>query len=63
MKEDLCRAFCDEIAKEIPVGLAVSTPFRRSDGDAVSFYVIQNSTVPGLARLEDDGQTIAYLEA
>ena len=64
MKEDLCRAFCDEIAvKEVPVGLAVSTPFRRSDGDAVAFYVIQNSTVPGLARLEDDGQTIAYLEA
>lgn len=64
MKEEICRAFCDEIVvTEVPVGLAVSTPFRRADGDAIGFYVIRNATLPGLARLEDDGQTMPYLEA
>lgn len=64
MKKELCKAFCDEIAlKEVPVGLAVSTTFRRSDGDAISFYVVRDKSLPGLARLEDDGQTIPYLEA
>jgi hypothetical protein len=61
---DLCEAFCNEISvKEVPVGLAVSTPFRRSDGDAVSFYVVYDSLMPGLAHLEDDGETMPYLEA
>ncbi len=61
---DLCRAFCNEISiKEVPAGLAVSTPFRRSDGDAVAFYVVYDSVLPGLVRLEDDGETMPYLEA
>jgi hypothetical protein len=64
MKEQLCRAFCNEISvREVPIGLAVSTAFRRSDGDAVGFYVVRNANEPGLAHLEDDGQTIPYLEA
>ena len=64
MKEELCRAFCNEISvKEVPAGLAVSTPFRRSDGDAIGFYVMRNETAPGIARLEDDGETMPYLEA
>jgi hypothetical protein len=64
MKEELCRAFCNEISvKEVPAGLAVSTPFRRSDGDAVSFYVVRDGTLPGLSHLEDDGETVPYLEA
>lgn len=64
MKTELCRAFCDEISvREVPVGLAVSTAFRRSDGDAITFYVVQNRQTPGLAHLEDDGETIPYLEA
>ena len=63
MKEEICRAFCNEISvTEVPAGLAISTPFRRSDGDAVAFYVVRNSTAP-VAHLEDDGQTIPYLEA
>ena len=45
------------------MGLAVSTPFRRSDGDAVAFYVVGNPTARGISRLEDDGQTIPYLQA
>jgi hypothetical protein len=61
---DLCRAFCNEISvKEVPAGLAVSTPFRRSDGDAVSFYVVHDTVLPGLARIEDDWETMPYLEA
>ena len=64
MKDELCRAFCNEITvKDVPAGLAVSTPFRRSDGDAVSFYVVRDAALPGFARIEDDGQTIPYLEA
>jgi len=64
MKEAICRAFCDEIRiQEVPVGLAISTAFRRADGDAVSFYAIRNEAHPSLVRLEDDGTTIPALEA
>ncbi|MGB8279163.1 MAG: DUF1828 domain-containing protein [Methylovirgula sp.] len=64
MKEEICRAFCDEIRiKEVPVGLAVSTAFRRADGDSIAFYAIRNPIEPGLVHLEDDGTTIPYLEA
>jgi hypothetical protein len=64
IKEDICRAFCNDVVVTIvPIGLAIGTPFRRSDGDAISFYVNTSNTLPGLARLEDDGETIPYLEA
>ncbi len=64
MKEAICRAFCDEIRiKEVPIGLAVSTAFRRPDGDAIAFYAVRNSGEPALVHLEDDGATIPYLEA
>jgi hypothetical protein len=64
MKAEICKAFCDEInVREVPVGLAVSTALRRSDGDAIGFYVVKNRLQPGLAHLEDDGTTIPYLEA
>jgi hypothetical protein len=64
MKDELCRAFCNEISvKEVPAGLAIGTPFRRGDGDRVAFYVVRDAALPGLARLEDDGETIPYLEA
>jgi hypothetical protein len=64
MKDAICRAFCNEISvREVPVGLAVSTSFRRSDGDAIAFYIVRNATMPGIAHLEDDGQTMPYLEA
>jgi hypothetical protein len=64
MKEELCRAFCNEIAvREVPAGLAISTAFRRADGDPISFYVTRSSTLSGFSRVEDDGQTIPYLEA
>ncbi len=64
MKDQICRAFCDEIRlREVPAGIAVSTALRRSDGDAIGFYVVKNPLESGLAHLEDDGTTIPYLEA
>ncbi len=61
MKADLCNAFCNEITvTTVPYGLAVSTAFRRDDGDRVSFYVVE--LADGKFRLEDDGATIPLLE-
>lgn len=62
MKEAICKAFCDDIRIcEVPVGLAVSTSWRRSDGDAVGFYIVRDDT--NVFHLEDDGTTIPFLEA
>lgn len=62
MKIELCEAFCNDITvTEVPAGLAVSTAFKRDDGDRVSFYVVE--TEDGALRLEDDGATIQQLEA
>lgn len=59
--EDFCRAFCSLLAlHEIPIGYVLRTPFRRADGDAVAIYLRRGED--GTYRLEDDGQTIAYLE-
>jgi hypothetical protein len=64
VKQDICRAFCDQIRiKEVPIGLAISTAFRRADGDAIGFYAVRNSGEPALVHLEDDGTTVPYLEA
>lgn len=63
MREELCNAFCNEISvKEVPAGLSVSTAFRRTDGDPIEFYIAKGPAT-GLARLEDDGKTVPYLEA
>jgi hypothetical protein len=64
MREAICKAFCEEIRiKEVPAGLAISTAFRRADGDAISFYAVRNRLEPALVHLEDDGTTVPYLEA
>lgn len=61
MKADLCRAFCNDIAvTAVPAGLAVSTAFKRDDGDRIAFYVIEDDG--GFCHLEDDGATIPLLE-
>ncbi|MGA9582089.1 MAG: DUF1828 domain-containing protein [Allosphingosinicella sp.] len=63
MKEALCRAFCGDLTlTDVPVGYAVSTTFRRDDGDAVGFYIVRDAVRPGFFRLEDDGTTIPFLE-
>lgn len=64
MKEALCEAFCGDLKlTDVPVGYAVTTTFRRDDGDSVVFYLVRDSTRPGVFRIEDDGTTIPFLEA
>ena len=64
MKEALCNAFCEALnVRDVPIGLAVGTSFRRSNGDAVGFYVAFEDKDRTRARIEDDGLTIAMLEA
>ncbi|MBC7148242.1 MAG: DUF1828 domain-containing protein [Rhizobium sp.] len=61
MKADLCRAFCNDIiTTKVPAGIAVSTVFKRDDGDRISFYVIEDEN--GEIHLEDDGGTVPMLE-
>jgi len=63
VKEALCQAFCGDLKlTDVPVGFAVTTTFRRDDGDAVAFYIVRDKTRSGIFRVEDDGATIAYLE-
>ncbi|TXL72273.1 DUF1828 domain-containing protein [Vineibacter terrae] len=58
-----CKAFCDEVAlREVPLGYVLKTPFRRDDGDAIAIYIRRHHELDAF-RLEDDGQTIGYLEA
>jgi hypothetical protein len=61
MKEELCRAFCDDIRiREVPAGLAVSTVFGSGDGDRIGFFVVESGAN---LRIEDDGLTLPSLEA
>lgn len=63
MKDALCRAFCGDLTlTDVPVGYAVSTTFRRDDGDAVGFYIVREDRTDHF-RIEDDGTTIPFLEA
>lgn len=64
MKEALCQAFCGDLKlTDVPAGFAVTTTFRRDDGDSVAFYLVRDATRPGIYRIEDDGTTIPFLEA
>lgn len=62
MIQDICEAFCDAITlKRVPIGYAVTTPFRLSDGDPIIFFIVRNG---GQAyHLEDDGTQVPLLEA
>jgi hypothetical protein len=62
--EALCAAFCGDLRlTDVPVGYAVTTTFRRDDGDAVAFYIVRHLSTPNQFRIEDDGTTVAFLEA
>lgn len=64
MKEALCQAFCGDLKlTDVPVGYAVTTTFRRDDGDSVAFYIVRDKARTGIYRIEDDGTTIPFLEA
>jgi len=60
--ESLCQAFCESLeVNQIPAGLAVGTPFQRSDGDKVGFFLVQGDG--SRWRLEDDGLSVPLLTA
>jgi hypothetical protein len=62
MKEQLCKAFCDNLQiRQVPAGFAVSTGFLSPDGDRIGFYLRPQDG--DLYRLEDDGFTLPALEA
>lgn len=64
VKAELCQAFCGDLKlTDVPVGYAVTTTFRRDDGDSVAFYLVRDKTRPGIYRIEDDGTTIPFLES
>ena len=64
VKEALCEAFCGDLKlTDVPAGYAVTTTFRRDDGDSVAFYIVRDKTRTGSYRIEDDGTTIPFLEA
>jgi hypothetical protein len=59
--QEFCKAFCADMAvTPVPIGYAIKTPFRWSDGDPVAVYIRRSSN--GMMRLEDDGMTIQYLQ-
>jgi hypothetical protein len=63
MKQNLCKAFCDELAvRDVPAGLAVSTPFTLSSGEPLGFYIV-GPDVTDRYRIEDDGTTMPLIEA
>jgi hypothetical protein len=60
MKEELCRAFCEDLkVRTVPVGLAVTTVFSTHDGDHIGFYIVRQGDKH---RIEDDGVTLPALE-
>ena len=62
--DDICKAFCRPIALySVPIGYALRTPFRATDGDPITVYIRRDeTTLEERFRLEDDGQTIGFLE-
>ena len=61
---DICKAFCQPLTLHaVPIGYALRTPFRRPDGDPIGIYLRrEDSLIDERFRLEDDGQTIGFLE-
>lgn len=63
IRDALCEAFCANVEiTPVPIGFAVRTPHMKPDGDFASFYIRRNVKTD-LYRIEDDGCTVADLEA
>lgn len=63
-KEQICAAFCDEVAvRKVPAGFAVKTGFQSADGDPIGFYVVNRPDDPNEWRLEDSGIMVPMLQA
>lgn len=62
MKDELCKAFCNELRiRDVPAGMAVSTTFNGLGGEPLGFYVVGPDDT-GRYRIEDDGTTMAMVE-
>ena len=60
--EDFCAAMCEGLAfNEVPIGYVLRAPFSRPDGDGIAVYI--RRLTDGIFQIEDDGLTVAYLEA
>lgn len=64
IQQALCDAFCADVSvTPVPIGFAVRTPHLKPDGDYAGFYLRKHEESSGMFRIEDDGCTIADLEA
>jgi len=63
--DDICKAFCQPIAlHSLPIGYALRTPYRGTDCDPITICIRRDDAASEERfRLEDDGQTIGFLEA
>ncbi len=60
--ERVCKEFCSGLrATEVPMGLAIATPFKGEDGDALSIYMRKQNGIEARVRFEEDGQLLARL--
>lgn len=63
MKDELCKAFCDElVVRKVPAGLAIGTTFNWMGGEPLGFYIVGPDEL-GRYRIEDDGTTVPVIEA
>lgn len=63
MKEQICRAFCDELSvRETESGYAIATAYEDASGEPIGFYAL-GPDVNDRYRLIDSGTTVAFLEA
>lgn len=63
-KQALCEAFCEELeVRDVPVGLAVRTPFALPSGDSIGFYIVRDPSDLDMWRFEDSGLLVPMLEA
>ncbi len=61
--KDFCKVFCSGMSlKEVPIGYAIRTPFKKADGDYIGMYLRRMDSQIDLYRVEDDGLTVASLE-
>lgn len=64
IREALCEAFCsDLIVTPVPIGFAVRSPHVRADGDHAAFYLRRKEGTESVYRVEDDGCSVADLQA
>lgn len=64
IRDALCEAFCsDLLVTTVPIGYAVRTPHLKADGDYAAFYLRKKDGNEAMYRVEDDGCSVADLEA